>query len=99
MEKWDSLHKFSKDLKYKIIFLKLKRKCKNDVKVGVGKMKKKNIFCHFFKLSLNFKAHALKSEINKIIISHFVKFKLQIMSYKIEGTFEKITKFSIPIRI
>ena len=46
-------------------FFKVMRKCgKNDFKGGVGKIKTKNIFCHFFKCSLNFKAHALQSELN-----------------------------------
>ena len=34
----------------------------------------KNIFCHFFKCSLNFRAYALQSELNKVSISNFVKF-------------------------
>ena len=33
---------------------------KNEVKVGVGKMMIKTWFVHFFKCSLNFRAHALQ---------------------------------------
>ena len=60
-------------------------------------MKIKNIFCLFFKCSLNFRAHALQSELNKVSISNFVKFRLQSMSSKMEQAFEKMTKFSIKI--
>ena len=49
-------------------------------------------FCCFFKCSLNFIAHALQSELNKVSISNFVKFRLQIMSSKIERAFEKNNK-------
>ena len=59
----------------------------------------KNIFCCFFKCSLNFRAHALQSELNKVSISNFVKFRLQSMSSKIERAFKKTTKFSIKIRL
>ena len=41
----------------------------------------------------NFRAHALQSELNKVSISNFVKFRLQSMSSKIEQAFEKTTKF------
>ena len=59
----------------KLCFLKLKRKCKkNDVKVEIGKMKTKTFFVLFFKCSLNFRAHALQSELNKVSISNFGKF-------------------------
>ena len=70
------------------------RKCKkNYVKVGVGKMKAKTFFVFFFfKCSLNFKAHALQSELKKISISNFVKFRLQSMSSKIGRAFEKDEK-------
>ena len=62
---------------------------KNDIKVGVGKMKIKAWFVCFFKSSLNFKAHALQSELRKVSIYNFVKFQLQSMSSKIERAFEK----------
>ena len=73
------------------------RKCrKNYVKLGVGKMKTKAFFV-IFKCSLNFRAHALQSKLNKFSISNFVKFQLQIMRSKIERASETITKFSIKI--
>ena len=52
------------------------RKCgKNCVKDGVGKMKRKTYFFpFFFKLSLNFRAHALLSELDKVSKSNFVKY-------------------------
>ena len=53
-------------------------------------MKIKNM--RFFKCSLNFRAHALQLELSKVSISNFVKFKLQSMSSKIEGAFEKTNK-------
>ena len=49
----------------------------------------KNMFSCFFKGSLNFKAHALQTELNKVSISNFVKFQLQSKSSKIERAFEK----------
>ena len=56
--------------------LKLKRKCKKKyIKVGIGKIKTKKNFCPFFKCSLNFRAHALQSELNKVSISNFVKLR------------------------
>ena len=54
-------------------------------------------FVSFFKCSLNFRAHALQSELTKVSISNFVKFRLQSMSCKIEREFEKRTTFSIKI--
>ena len=36
-------------------------------------------------------------ELNKVIISNFVNFQLQRIGSKIEGAFEKMTKFSIKI--
>ena len=65
---------------------------KNDVKVGFGKMKIKTWFVRFFKCLLNFRAHALQSELSKVSISNFVKFQLQSMSSKIEQAFEKTNK-------
>ena len=58
---WYASHNFIEDLKYEILKKKkLLKKCgKNDVKVGVGKMKIKTWFVRFFKCSLNFRAHAL----------------------------------------
>ena len=54
---------------------------------------KTNIFLSFFQML------ALQSELNKVSISNFVKFKLQSMSSKTEQAFEKRTKFSIKIRL
>ena len=62
-------------------------------------MKIKTYFFCFFKGLLNFRAHALQSELNKVSIQNFVKFGLQSMSSKIERVFEKTTKFSIKIRL
>ena len=67
---------------------------KHDPKVGIGNMKAKTWFVCFFKYSLNFKAHALQLELNKVSISNFVKFRLQSISLKIEQAFEK-TKYKI----
>ena len=47
---------------------------------------------------LNFIAHALQSELNKVSIANYVKFRLQTLSSKIERAFENTTKFSIKIR-
>ena len=56
---------------------------KNDVKVEVAKIRTKTFFviCH----------HALQSELNKVSISNFNKFRLQSLSSKIERAFEKMT--------
>ena len=62
---------------------------KNDLKVGVGKMKIKTWFVRFFKCSLNFRAHALPSELSKVSICNFLKLRLQSMSSKIERAFEE----------
>ena len=96
-----SSNKFSEDLKYEIFLQKkLMRKCgKNCVKDGVGKMKRKTYFFpFFFKLSLNFRAHALLSELDKVSKSNFVKYWLQSMSSKIERAFKKRIKFPIKNR-
>ena len=45
-----------------------------------------------FKCSLNFRAHALQFELNKVEYTNFAKFQLQSMSSKIEGAFEKTNK-------
>ena len=42
-----------------------------------------------FKCLLNFRAHALQSELNKVSISNFVKFRLQSLSLKDERASEK----------
>ena len=55
-------------------------------------MKTKNIFCCFFKGLLNYRGHTLQSELKKVSISNFGKFRLQSMSSKIEQAFEKTTK-------
>ena len=60
-------------------------------------MKTKTYFVIFFKCSLNFRAHILQSELNKVSISKFVNFQLQGISSKIERAFENMTKFSIKI--
>ena len=62
---------------------------KIDVKVGVGKLKTKNIYCHFFKCLPNFRAHVLQSNLNKVSIFNFVKFQLQRMNSKIEQALKK----------
>ena len=66
---------------------------KNYVKVGIGIMKTKTYVVLFFKCSLNFEANALQLELTKVRISTLVKFERQSMSFKIEGAFEKRTKF------
>ena len=77
---------------------KLMRKCrKNDFKVGVCKMKTKNIFCNFFKGLLNLRVNVLQSELNKVSISNFIRFQFPPISFKIKRAFEKITTFSIKI--
>ena len=49
-------------------------------------------YVRFFKCSLNFRAHALQFELNKVEYTNFAKFQLQSMSSKIEGAFEKTNK-------
>ena len=61
------------DMKYICVDVKEKVQ-KNYTKAGIGKMKTKTFFCNFFKCSLNFRAHALKSELTKDSISNFVMF-------------------------
>ena len=63
---------------------------KNYVKVELGKMKIKTWNVRFFKCSLNFRAHALQSELSKVSISNFSKFQLQSNRSKIERAFEKM---------
>ena len=58
------------------------------IDVLFGHILMENYVC-FFKCSLNFRAHALQSELSKTSKSNFVKFELQSMSSKIEGVFEK----------
>ena len=48
-----------------------------------------------FKCMLNLKAQYWKSELIKVSISNFVKFRLQSLISKIERAFEMITNFSI----
>ena len=87
-----SWHKFIEDLKYEIFWEKKKllKKCrKNYVNFGVGKIKIKTWFVCFFKCLLNFRAHALQSELSKFSIFNFVEFRLQSMSSKIEIAFKK----------
>ena len=55
-------------------------------------MKIKTLFVCFFKCSLNFRAHALQFELNKVEYTNFAKFQLQSMSSIIEGAFEKTNK-------
>ena len=59
------------------------------LKLELKKMKTKTFFVLFFKCSLNFRAHALQSELNKVSISNLVKFFLHSRSFKIEQAFEK----------
>ena len=92
------MNEFSEDLGYEILKNKVYEKVrKNDPRVGIGKMKTKTWFVNFFKCSLNFRAHALKLKHNKVSISNFIKFRLQIMSSKIERVFEKI-KHNFPLK-
>ena len=49
-------------------------------------------YVRFFKCSLNFRAHALQFELNKVGYTNFAKFRLQSMSSKIEQAFEKTNK-------
>ena len=64
----------------------------------LAKWRQKHILL-FFKCSLNFRAIALQSELNKVSTSNFVKFQLQSMSSKIERAFKKTTKFFNKIRL
>ena len=57
-------------------------------------MKTKNIYFCFFKCQLNFRAHALQSEVS---ISKLVKFRLQSMISKIKQAIEKTAKNFIKI--
>ena len=47
---------------------------KNYVQVQFGKMKIKTWFVRFFKCLLNFRAHALQFELNKVGYTNFAKF-------------------------
>ena len=69
------------------------------LKLETAKWRQKHLMLFFFQCSLNFWAHALQSEFNKVSISNFVKFRLQSMSSKIERAFEKTTKLSIKIML
>ena len=55
--------------------------CLIDVLFGPILMEK---YVRFFKYSLNFRAHALQFELNKVAYTNFAKFRLQSMSSKIE---------------
>ena len=46
----------------------------------------------FFKCLLNFRAHALQMELNKVGYTNFAKFQLQSRSSNIERAFEKTNK-------
>ena len=73
------------------------RKCgKMMLRLELAKGRQK-IFCHFFKCSISFRAHALQSELNKVSMSNFVKFQLQRINSKIRRAFDKMTKCSIKI--
>ena len=50
-------------------------------------------FVIFLKSSLNFRAHELQLELNKVGFSNLVNFGFQSMSCKIEQAFEKMTKY------
>ena len=49
-------------------------------------------FVSFFKCLLNFRAHAMQSELEIFWYTYFVKFRLQSMSSRIERVFEKTNK-------
>ena len=52
LKKWYPSHKFSEDLRYEIIFFKLKQNGHtNNIKVAVNKMKTKTLFVPFKKLT------------------------------------------------
>ena len=77
--------------------------CLIDVLVGTILIEN---YVWFFKCSLNFRAHALQIELNKVGYNNFAKFRLQSMSSKIEQAFKKtnkpcfylhITKFNLNI--
>ena len=61
------------------------------IDVLFGPILMENFVC-FFKCSLNFRAHALQSELSKTSISNFVKIELQSMDSIIERVFEKTNK-------
>ena len=56
-----------------------------------GPILMENFVC-FFKCLLNFRAHAMQSELNKVGYTKFLKFRFQNMSSKIEQAFEKMNK-------
>ena len=63
-----SSHKFSKYLWYEMIFLKLKRKCKNNyVKVGIGKMRTKTLFVLFSKACSILKLMLCNQNLTKLV--------------------------------
>ena len=70
------------------------RKCLNKLRSSWSwqKKTKKNIFCHFFNSLFNFRAHALQSELDKVSIYNFIKFRFQSMRSKIKQAFEKNDK-------
>ena len=72
-------------MKYK----KVEEKVRKSTLSWKSKMKTKTLFVSFFKCLLNFKAHALQSELSKVSIFNFVEFQLQSMSSKVERAFEK----------
>ena len=49
-------------------------------------------FVIFFECLLNFRAHALQLELNKVGYNNFAKLRLQSMISKIEEAFEKTNK-------
>ena len=59
--------------------------------VFFGHILMENYVCSF-KCSLNFRAHSLPSEPNKVVYTNFAKFQLQSMSSKIGRAFEKTNK-------
>ena len=65
---------------------------KYNPKVEIDKMKTKTWFVCFFKCMLNLRAYVLQSELNKVSISNFVKFRLKSLGFKIEREFEKKKK-------
>ena len=63
---WYSSHQFSKYLGHEITFFEVTEKVHKKLRKSLNwQNEDKNIFCTFFKCSLNFRAHALQSELNK----------------------------------
>ena len=57
----------------KFFFFEVQEKVQKKPKSWNWQNGDKNIFCPFFKFSLNFRAHALQSQLHKVSVSNFVK--------------------------